>query len=597
MSRTLQEKIKRYNKQTRTYILILLFSLCVTAVIAIVIGNETDEYLTDEINQKIINNAENNANKIEKKLNHMTGLVDAIVANVVSDYDPHEMAGSAKDEKVREFVDREGILLENCLKKTVYAHSLYIVMNPDLTEYPVETWFKRDEKGNIQELFVDPGKKKTDFANEESESMQYYFKARDKKDVGVWTGIYYDDDINENVMSYSRAIYINGQFVGVAGADILATETDYLIRHIKLYKNGTAAMFDAEYAYAISPEMDEDSSEALSEAMKQKAKNGSGLFTYTAQGRSYVVGYARMDNGGAVAIVQPEAEAYAPASNAMAIVLSIASMVGMLIFIFMYIYMQHFIKREEFLERENRQKDILLAYESRRARVGEMVGNVAHQWKQPLHTINLILANLIDSYRYDEFDEETLQNSVRKVKDITAKMSETISDFSSFMKPVGGTTLDFNLVECIDAALALMEEDLAKNRVEVIMKDREEVFVHGLPNEMRHALFNVLDNARDSVVESRKSNRRIRIDIERKEGDVYLRVADNGAGVPEYLKDKVFEPYFTTKTGEGTGLGLYIAKNVIETRMGGKISLEDAADGACCLIILKEQTNTIHKSR
>jgi signal transduction histidine kinase len=235
----------------------------------------------------------------------------------------------------------------------------------------------------------------------------------------------------------------------------------------------------------------------------------------------------------------------------------------------------------------NREKDILMIYQSKQAKIGEMVGNISHQWKQPLNTINLILLNLYEDYQLKELTDEDLKATIDKLMNIVRNMSDTIKDFTDFLKPTREIT-DFDLKESVDLALNLMEASLKYNKISVKVNVDQGLTLFGYQNEFSHVLFNILNNARDAILESNVEQKLIEIRGWLTDGTVFLEITNRGKHIPEETLGNIFEPYFTTKNEkDGTGIGLYISKIIIEQRMNGHIELENVPAGVCCRISIK----------
>jgi signal transduction histidine kinase len=235
----------------------------------------------------------------------------------------------------------------------------------------------------------------------------------------------------------------------------------------------------------------------------------------------------------------------------------------------------------------NREKDILLIYQSKQAKIGEMVGNISHQWKQPLNTINLILLNLYEDYQLKELTDEEFKATIDKLMHIVRNMSETIKDFTDFLKPTREIT-EFDLKESLDLALNLMEASLKYHSIVVEVAVDTGLKLMGYQNEFSHVLFNILNNARDAILESNVEQKYIQIDGWEEDGNVFLEITNRGKHIPEDTLENIFEPYFTTKNEkDGTGIGLYISKIIIEQRMNGRIELENVDSGVCCRICVK----------
>jgi len=235
---------------------------------------------------------------------------------------------------------------------------------------------------------------------------------------------------------------------------------------------------------------------------------------------------------------------------------------------------------------KNRQKDAVVIYQSRLAKMGEMIGNIAHQWRQPLNSLSIILSELKDSFNYGDLDREYFEDSVSKSKQIIAKMSQTIDDFRDFLSP-SKEEEPFPVNESILFILDLMEESLRSNHIQVNTKLIPDVIVMGYENEFSQVISNVLDNARDALEESDPPQKAISITTEKTEDLIEIKIANNGHPISPEVMEKMFTPYFTTKTlGKGTGIGLYMSKIIIEEHMKGKIRFQNIEQGVCCSIIL-----------
>lgn len=228
-----------------------------------------------------------------------------------------------------------------------------------------------------------------------------------------------------------------------------------------------------------------------------------------------------------------------------------------------------------------RRKDQLLMQQSRQAAMGEMIGNIAHQWRQPLNTLGLIVQELPITYGSEHFTKEALGANVKKAMGLIAHMSKTINDFSNFFRPEKEKS-PFNVNQTVTRTLSLVEPTLENLKIHTQLIERDVVETIGYSNEYSQVLLNILTNSRDAF-EARKveTERVITITIF-KEGDrSVVTVADNAGGIEEEVLEKIFDPYFTTKgPDKGTGIGLYMSKTIIEKSMGGGLSARNTATGA-----------------
>ncbi|HUW50525.1 MAG TPA: PAS domain S-box protein [Sulfuricella sp.] len=226
----------------------------------------------------------------------------------------------------------------------------------------------------------------------------------------------------------------------------------------------------------------------------------------------------------------------------------------------------------------NREKDHMLIRQSRLAAMGEMIGNIAHQWRQPLNALGLLLANIKDAYAYNELDEVYLNESVARGRLYIDKMSTTIDDFRNFFKP-NREKMPFSLAGTIRDALSVVEASFNSSNIVVTLNAEQDATTLGFPNEYAQVVLNILGNARDAIRDRGVQNGRIQIAVSRNETTAYVAIRDNGGGIPDEILEKIFDPYFTTRES-GTGIGLYMSKMIIENNMNGRIEARNVVEGA-----------------
>ncbi|MBJ6724641.1 sensor histidine kinase [Geomesophilobacter sediminis] len=235
---------------------------------------------------------------------------------------------------------------------------------------------------------------------------------------------------------------------------------------------------------------------------------------------------------------------------------------------------------------ELREKDRMLILQSRLALMGELLNNVAHQWRQPLNMLALLVQEVPVIFRRGSCDEAYIDGTTRKEMDIIDYMSRTIDDFRHFFTPDTIKTT-FNVLENIQHTLSLLEGMLKACHIEIVVKGDVGAEVCGYPNQFSQVMINLLNNARDAFERREIDARRIEIGLERSAGNVVIRVADNAGGIPEAIVDKIFQPYFTTKGPEqGTGIGLFMSKTIIEKHMQGVLEVRNRKGGAEFIITL-----------
>jgi len=229
---------------------------------------------------------------------------------------------------------------------------------------------------------------------------------------------------------------------------------------------------------------------------------------------------------------------------------------------------------------KSRSKDHILIQQGRLAAMGEMVSVIADQWRQPISIIGLIIQDLKDTYDSGELTREYVDSSVKTAMDLIFRMSHTIDDFRNFFTP-DGEKRQFNLKTIVQRALSFIEADLGNSGIKTELDLKEDITVLGYPNEYTQALLNILNNAKEALIDNRTESPRIEIRAFMENGKAVVTVEDNGGGVPENIIDRVFDPYFTTKTRKkGAGIGLYMSKMIIEKNMYGELTAKNTDGGA-----------------
>lgn len=228
---------------------------------------------------------------------------------------------------------------------------------------------------------------------------------------------------------------------------------------------------------------------------------------------------------------------------------------------------------------ELRRKELLLELQSRQAVMGEMINNIAHQWRQPLNSLALIIQVLPLGNDDGKLSQDYLEERVERGMEIINHMSQTIEDFLDYFNP-DTVTMSFHASEVVARTIRLTEDLFKKFHVSIEVSVSVDPVIVGSPNQFRQVLLNLLLNARDAAVEREVSLPKILISIGKENERGVITVADNAGGIPSDILDKIFEPYFTTKGSDrGTGIGLFMSKAIIE-RMGGKLEVRNVDNGA-----------------
>ena len=229
---------------------------------------------------------------------------------------------------------------------------------------------------------------------------------------------------------------------------------------------------------------------------------------------------------------------------------------------------------------KNREKEQLLVQKSKFIALGEMISNIAHQWRQPLSELSSILMFIKFKYSINALDGETMETKSKEADKVLEYMSHTIDDFRNFFMPKKEKE-EFSLLKSVEIVMNIISSALANYNIKISISINENIKITTYLNEYKQVLLNIINNAKDVLIEKNIENPLIQIHAFEDSNYIVLYIEDNGGGILVEPKGKIFEPYFTTKEdSHGTGIGLYMSKIIVEKNMKGKLKVKNIKNGA-----------------
>ena len=227
------------------------------------------------------------------------------------------------------------------------------------------------------------------------------------------------------------------------------------------------------------------------------------------------------------------------------------------------------------------QRDRQLFAQSKRAEIGEMIGNIAHQWRQPLTIMNTIVAIMDEKNRVSTLTKEEIAEKLEGMQKRILYMSDTIEDFMNYYKPEKKESL-FSISEAIHRSLDIVSFSVSgESNIKIHLDIDDSLEIFGLINEFVQVIVSILSNIRDVITQKSLINKTVSIKLSKQQKSIILSIADDCGGIDVQNLSKIFDPYFTTKhQSMGTGLGLYIARMIIEDNLGAKLKAENIFNGA-----------------
>ena len=243
------------------------------------------------------------------------------------------------------------------------------------------------------------------------------------------------------------------------------------------------------------------------------------------------------------------------------------------------------IKVQKEIEK-NREKEQLLVQKSKFIALGEMISNIAHQWRQPLSELSSILMYIKFKQSIKALDENTMNQKLQEADKVLDFMSHTIDDFRNFFLPKKEKE-ELHLNKVVDVVINIVSSTLKNYDIRLEIDIDEKIVLKTYLNEYEQVLLNIINNAKDVLIEKKIENPYIKIRAQEEVNHIILTIEDNGGGVLVEPKGKIFEPYFTTKeNSNGTGIGLYMSKIIVDKNMKGKLRVKNTKDGAKFAIII-----------
>ena len=240
----------------------------------------------------------------------------------------------------------------------------------------------------------------------------------------------------------------------------------------------------------------------------------------------------------------------------------------------------HLEEKVQIETEKNRQQQLLMLQQNRLAQMGEMISMIAHQWRQPLNTLAILNQTIILKYKRHKLDDALVDNFKVNSKKQIDQMSSTIDDFRNFFSPEK-EKVDFVINEVIHHVLDIIKPTLKSEKINITVQEQGNFSINGYPNELGQAILNIISNAKDALIENSVENKQIHISLHQTDNSITLHIGDNAGGIPEKIIDKIFDPYFSTKTEKnGTGLGLYMTKMIVHEHMDGTLSVRNTENGA-----------------
>lgn len=519
-------------------------------------------------------------NSMESLINMMQSVVQVTFSNgeYIDNYD-----------NFLQLKNQTGDIIRRSLENTEQLSGLYVTFSPSLHSGMEEVWYayKDGEVTPIDARLYAPS-----WLVEGNPLVDYYYDAIGNGEY--WGGPDYESSLDEYMITHTKSVYDKqGNLIGIVGSDMLISEVIDILNSIKIYNDSQIVLFDSDMGYCASSDDVENPDKFYSGLTKRISNVGEGssvpIWYTSPDGEKHVAAYTTLNNGWVLAATQTVATVMTAANETKRTLIATMLLTIAIIIIIVIIFIKKFYDPVVELAEQN---EIILINQSRQAKLGEMVGNIAHQCKQPLNSINIDISNMKDDYLDNELTEARFREYEEKMRKNVVLMSNTITDFADFLKP-DRQKEKVHIRSSVEKALEIMKERLIINEIKIVNEVEPDIYIIGYRNELIQCIFNIIENARDAAVSSGSEEKIIKIystiPAENEGKRFCLNIFNTGETIPEGAVDKIFLPYYSTKEKEGgTGIGLYIVKQIIENHFGGRIYFINNENGVTFTIELEK---------
>ena len=405
-----------------------------------------------------------------------------------------------------------------------------------------------------------------------------FYKYFQPLDVAIGTGEYVEDF--EKMVQRKALDYIN------------LIKTNNLGYIFVLEENGTFLLHEDENLIGVNSLNEQNFSKEWKHTISSLidiGKNGQGFFTYKQAydnervKTSYVKGVEKWNwiigTGFYEDEIFPQIEALKKSiddkyTNYLITITIILTFTAFILLIISRYVSKYLEKKFVHYKYELEQNQSMLYQKTKMESMGEMIGNIAHQWRQPLSVITTSSSGMKLQKELGVLNDEIFFDSILKINSSANHLSKTIDDFKDFFKP-NREKSKFDIKDSFKKAFELVSSQFNKQDINIIQNIQNNIFLESYENQLVQALINILNNSRDELIKQ-KDDKYIFIDVLKNSYGVEISIKDNAGGIKVESIDKIFEPYFTTKDkSDGTGIGLYMTKNIVEKQLNGTIKVEN----------------------
>ena len=608
MENTKEKQILKIIKYTPP-IFTIIVSILITLFLYVDNKNTFLEQKTRIENDYIINHKKIIKDEVDRVSNYIKYIqvsTEKELKNTIKNrvYEAHSIATNIynkhKDTKTKEEILQQ---IKTSLEAIRYNNGRGYFFMDDINGvkvlYPIDKSFENksfynfvDAKGYMFiQTIVDTIKNKTERFDEyywykpnqgkESFKKISFYKYFEPLNLAIGSGEYIDE--YEKIMQKKALDYINMLRYGKNGYVFVINYDSIYLSHIRKEYLGKSAIENNDTIKI----------KKVIEDLKEIAINGSGFYSYVQNSKpdtllatkkiSYVKGFNNWQwiigtgfyEDDILIEVQNSKDIIDKKYNSYIqnILLLSAVMTLILLFISMYISKLLESKLNEYKNDINK-KQTLLFQQSKMAAMGEMIGNIAHQWRQPLSTITTASSGMVLQKQLGALSDEFFYEASNKINASAQYLSKTIDDFRNFFSP-NKVKSNFFLKNTLSTALDLIEAQFKTKSINIV-KHIENVEINSYENELIQALINILNNARDELLKIDDDSRFIFIDVYKKDENVNICIKDSAGGIPTDIINRIFEPYFTTKhKAQGTGIGLYMTEEIIVKHLEGELLVKN----------------------
>ncbi|MDE8733641.1 sensor histidine kinase [Eubacteriales bacterium DFI.9.88] len=555
-------------------ICITFAAFCLIVFLTIFTEHTNKKIYRSEMEEKLYYANASYTNNFNQMLEQMRTVADTVAAQTGAIFKYSDYTNNTQ--RYRQDKAKLDRAVQKILKQEKNISSLYITFDPQKFPNRQEIWYIRKNVDDIEH--VDSAKSAKTWLLKSNPNTKYFYEAMEKG--SYWGGLDWETILSRYNITYTRSIRdAEGTLLGIAGVDIISDKITKIVENIKVYNNSNTYLFDEDFkciAKSADAPLDDDVYRSL-KSHRFNLTEEPKVYYFEAAGRDkLVITESKLINNWYLAFTQPEGATLEPINTSIVLTCLLVILAAILLVLINLFFFKNSIA--PVIDKVEDQ-EVFIIHQARQAKLGEMIGNITHQLKQPINNANIVLSNMQEDLEEENIDRAMLKNHLDVLQQSLDTLIPIIDDFAGFLKPDRKKSR-IHVYSEVSNCLSLLQMQLQFARIQVTLDIDERIYLYGYKNEFCQCLLNILGNGIDALKSINGRSRQIKISVSLINQTAVICIYNDGSPIDTFLAQTIFEPYVTTKAESGgTGIGLYLTKQIIKEHFDGTLYYQNQKNG------------------